>query len=292
MSNLKALRRAKEQQHSRQSGNGAMASTHEDQSEGPSRPHLVSVQKQDGVDTPGTAREGEIIPPTHQMREKIAGSGLLDDRTRGTQQADMAEADLEARLADVLHHYSDVAKEQSLGDILIIRKNVGTIRDKYIDIGLKLYAIQQATPEVYKAITRDPSLIDLTSDSDISKLRTVGEAISSKKVRIEWLPKSKEAAYEVAKLDHGVIQEGLKSGQIGPHAKVTAVKAWVKSKTSRPLLGSLDTIDSIDEKIGVLLRRKEEIEAEAERRIGLITLEIRDLKQKKQVLLAQGDADQ
>jgi len=292
MSNLKALRKAKEQQHSRQGGNGGTAPTHDDHSEGPGRQHLVSVPKGDGIGLPGTAREGEIIPPTAHLMEKIAGSGLLDNRTKETQQIDLAEADLEARLADVLCRYSDVAKEQSLGDILAIRKNVGTIRDKYIDIGLKLYAIQQATPEVYKAITRDPSLIDLTSDSDISKLRTVGEAISSKKVQIEWLPKSKEAAYEVAKLDYVVIQEGLRSGEIGPHAKVTAVKAWVKSKTSRPLLGSLDTIDSIDEKIGVLLRRQEEIETEAQRRIGLIKLEIRDLKQKKQALLSQGDADQ
>jgi len=292
MTNMKALRRVKEQQHSRHGGNGAPSPTHADRDEAQGRPQLVSVPKEDGTVPRGAAREGEIIPPAAQMREMIAGSGLLDVRTRGTLQIDMAEADLEARLGDVLRKYSDVAKEQSLSDILAIRKNVGVIRDKYIDIALKLYAIQQATPEVYKAITRDPSLIDLTSDSDISKLRTVGEAIRTKKVQIEWLPKSKEAAYEVAKLDYGVIQEGLRSGQIGPNAKVTAVKAWVKTKTSRPLLENPDTVDSIDEKIGILLRRKEEIEEEAARRIGVIMLEIRDLRQKKQVLLSQEDADQ
>lgn len=253
------------------------------------KPHLVTVGTQQVEAPPGG--EVEILPPHAEMRNQLERSGLRgDNRVQRDIDIERTRADIQRRLKEVLQYYNESEGSDAISEIISIRANVGEIKRRYVDIAKRLYTLQRHTPDIYRALSRDPSLIDLTSDSDISKLRTVGEAIYTGKVLEEWLPKSKEAAYEVAKLDQVVIKEGLDSGQIGPDAKVSAIKAWIKSKIQRPPVERVETVDTIDIQIGILLRKQEEIQEEATRRINAITIEIRALKQKKSDLLARREA--
>jgi hypothetical protein len=254
-----------------------------DQVAPPAKPQLVQEATVRSEEGPRGAVE--IISPPEQMRRQIETSILRDNRVQRDVDVERARADIQSRLREALRKYNDHEGSDAISEIIFIRANVGEIKRRYVDIARRLFTLHRQTPEIYRALTRDPSLIDLGSDSDISKLRTVGEALHVGKVLEDWLPKSKEAAYEVAKLDEVVIREGRDSGIIVPDAKVSAIKAWVKSKSQRVMIEAVETVDTIDIKIGQLLKQQEDIQDEATRRINAISLEIKSLKVRKEELL-------
>ena len=89
------------------------------------------------------------------------------------------------------------------------------------------------------------------------------------------------AAYEIAKLDEELIEQGREAGQISRETRYEPIRAWIYRQQEVITPPKPDTVDSIDAKIRRLRQRQEDIQEEANIRIREITLEIHNLEIKK-----------
>jgi len=206
--------------------------------------------------------------------------GVRDLRTLKDAKIQSERESIAAALECELRGLTDTQRRNAISDIIMIRTDVAEIDKRYCNIASTLYTISKEAKSVFKAITRGPKLLNLDKGR-ISKLRTIGQAIYTKKVQIEWLPRSMNAAYEIAKLDEELIEQGREAGQISRETRYEPIRAWIYRQQEVITPPKPDTVDSIDAKIRRLRQRQEDIQEEANIRIREITLEIHNLEIKK-----------
>jgi hypothetical protein len=206
--------------------------------------------------------------------------GVRDLRTLKDAKIQSERESIAAALECELRGLTDTQRRNAISDIIMIRTDVAEIDKRYCSIASTLYMISKEAKTVFRAIARDPKLLNLDKGR-ISKLRTIGQAIYTKKIQIEWLPRSMNAAYEIAKLDEELIEQGREAGQISRETRYEPIRAWIQRQQEVIAPPKPDTVDSIDAKIRRLRQRQEDIQEEANIRIREITLEIHDLEIKK-----------
>src|SRR4051812_48735080 len=238
-------------------------------------PASVSVERGERL-----AVEPELLPPIAFPQQQMIEAGVRDMRTLKDANIQSERESIAAALEHELRGLTDTQRRNAISDIVTIRTDVAEIDKRYCNIACTLYMIAKETKNVFKAITRDPKLLNLDKGR-ISKLKTIGQAIHAKKVQIEWLPRSMNAAYEIAKLDQELIEQGRQAGQIGRETRYEPIRAWIQSQQEVIAPPKPDTVDNIDIKIRHLRQRQQEIQEEANIRIREIKIEIHDLEMKR-----------
>jgi hypothetical protein len=238
-------------------------------------PASVSVERGEKL-----AIEPELLPPISFPRQQMIEAGVRDMRTLKDANIQSERESIAAALERELRGLTDTQRRNAISDIIAIRTDVAEIDKRYCNIACTLYTISKEAKSVFKAITRNSKLLNLDKGR-ISKLRTIGQAIYAKKVQIDWLPRSMNAAYEIAKLDQELIERGRQAGQIGRETRYEPIRAWIQSQQEVIAPPKPDTVDSIDTKIRHLRQRQQEIQEEANMRIREINIEIHDLEMKR-----------